>query len=208
MIMMLDLLDDVMILADQKVTTSGMRTWGEEIHDCDGCGEVPPDVDLWAEDTATGEQLWLCEACGGLDLHPAPGGELSFNSPQPDRELRSFDRRAMGRRTLLDVAAKVDFRLHRRGCCNLNNEFIQAYFSAMGPITHPSPTASATVACFGVSPDGTLGSRSSTTFSRRPIGWQPVGEPPGCHGRCRAPFSRCTLSTTSEPRWPTKTKGV
>lgn len=62
--MMLDLLDDVMILADQKVTTSGMRMSGEEIHDCDGCGEVKPDVDLWAEDSETGEGLWLCQACG------------------------------------------------------------------------------------------------------------------------------------------------
>ena len=62
--MMLDLLDDVMILADEKQMTSGMRTCGEEIHVCDGCGEAKPDVDLWAEDTATGEQLRLCEACG------------------------------------------------------------------------------------------------------------------------------------------------
>lgn len=33
-------------------------------HDCDGCGEVTPDVDLWAEDDETGEELWLCLACG------------------------------------------------------------------------------------------------------------------------------------------------
>jgi hypothetical protein len=33
-------------------------------HGCDGCGEVTPDVDLWAEDSETGEELWLCVACG------------------------------------------------------------------------------------------------------------------------------------------------
>ena len=32
---------------------------------CDGCGQPDPAVDLWAEDTETGEQLWLCLACGG-----------------------------------------------------------------------------------------------------------------------------------------------
>jgi len=31
---------------------------------CDDCGYVTPDVDLWAEDSETGEQLWLCPACG------------------------------------------------------------------------------------------------------------------------------------------------
>jgi len=62
--MMLDLLDDVMTLADEKPMTSGMRTWGEEIHECDGCGEVKPDVDLWAEDSETGQELGLCQTCG------------------------------------------------------------------------------------------------------------------------------------------------
>jgi hypothetical protein len=30
---------------------------------CDGCGDPDPSVDLWAEDSETGEQLWLCAAC-------------------------------------------------------------------------------------------------------------------------------------------------
>ena len=33
-------------------------------HACDGCGEVNPDVDLWAEDYESGEELWLCVSCG------------------------------------------------------------------------------------------------------------------------------------------------
>lgn len=33
-------------------------------HGCDGCGEVTPDVDLWAENHETGEEIWLCMACG------------------------------------------------------------------------------------------------------------------------------------------------
>ncbi len=35
----------------------------EMAHDCGGCGEVKPGVDLWAEDQETGEELWLCESC-------------------------------------------------------------------------------------------------------------------------------------------------
>ena len=31
---------------------------------CDGCGDPDPAVDLWAEHSETGEQLWLCLACG------------------------------------------------------------------------------------------------------------------------------------------------
>ncbi|AMV40198.1 hypothetical protein [Planctomyces sp. SH-PL62] len=31
---------------------------------CDGCGDPAPAVDLWAEHPETGEQLWLCLACG------------------------------------------------------------------------------------------------------------------------------------------------
>ena len=35
-------------------------------HECDECGEVKFDVDLWAENHETGEELWLCLACGDL----------------------------------------------------------------------------------------------------------------------------------------------
>ena len=31
---------------------------------CDGCGDPDPTVDLWAEHPETGEQIWLCAACG------------------------------------------------------------------------------------------------------------------------------------------------
>lgn len=34
------------------------------IRPCDGCGDADPAVDLWAEHHETGEQLWLCLACG------------------------------------------------------------------------------------------------------------------------------------------------
>jgi hypothetical protein len=37
----------------------------EQVHKCDGCGETAPNVDLWAEDSETGEEIWLCMACGG-----------------------------------------------------------------------------------------------------------------------------------------------
>ncbi len=39
------------------------RQGSEMAHDCGGCGEVKPGVDLWAEDTETGDEIWLCEAC-------------------------------------------------------------------------------------------------------------------------------------------------
>jgi len=56
------LLDDVMDRNDLEFLPS-RRTF--ECHDCDSCGEAKPDVDLWAEGCETGEQIWLCEACGG-----------------------------------------------------------------------------------------------------------------------------------------------
>lgn len=31
---------------------------------CDGCGDPDPAVDLWAEHSETGEQIWLCLSCG------------------------------------------------------------------------------------------------------------------------------------------------
>jgi len=33
-------------------------------HLCNVCGESKTDIDLWAENDKTGEQLWLCQACG------------------------------------------------------------------------------------------------------------------------------------------------
>ena len=37
----------------------------EQVHECDGCGETAPDVDLWAENSESGEEIRLCVACGG-----------------------------------------------------------------------------------------------------------------------------------------------
>lgn len=40
------------------------RLVAEQPHECDGCGLFAPDVDLWAENWETGEQIWLCMTCG------------------------------------------------------------------------------------------------------------------------------------------------
>jgi hypothetical protein len=37
----------------------------EQPHKCDSCGETTADVDLWAENSETGEQIWLCMTCAG-----------------------------------------------------------------------------------------------------------------------------------------------
>ena len=34
-----------------------------QAHECDGCGGITPDVDLWAQNHETGEEVWFCEAC-------------------------------------------------------------------------------------------------------------------------------------------------
>jgi hypothetical protein len=36
----------------------------DRFHDCDGCDKDKPDVDLYAEHPETGEEIWLCMACG------------------------------------------------------------------------------------------------------------------------------------------------
>jgi hypothetical protein len=43
---------------------STRRARSDKPHHCDGCGEVGLDVELFAEESQTGEELWLCEACG------------------------------------------------------------------------------------------------------------------------------------------------
>ena len=63
MSLMNDLLDDVVNRAEPKFLSPVMNQDVVEDHDCHGCGEATPDVDLWAENSATGEELWLCEAC-------------------------------------------------------------------------------------------------------------------------------------------------
>ena len=60
---MIDILDEVMGRAELKSLTPGRNHEVVEDIGCDGCGVATPDVDLWAEDSETGEELWLCEAC-------------------------------------------------------------------------------------------------------------------------------------------------
>ena len=48
---------------DDGRTASTKRCGPGKAHGCDGCGEVRQDVDLWAADPETGEEVWLCEEC-------------------------------------------------------------------------------------------------------------------------------------------------
>ena len=63
MTLMTDKLDDVMDLADLEFLSAGRTHYVVEDHDCHGCGVATTDVDLWAEDSETGEEVWLCGAC-------------------------------------------------------------------------------------------------------------------------------------------------
>jgi hypothetical protein len=63
MTLMTNLFDDVMDRADVDFLSPGRPRHAIEVHDCDCCGEATTDVDLWAEDSETGEELWLCGAC-------------------------------------------------------------------------------------------------------------------------------------------------
>lgn len=64
MMMIARLLAEEMSRVEPGLPHSGRSFEVSRSHECDGCGEVKPDVDLWAEDGETGEELWLCEACG------------------------------------------------------------------------------------------------------------------------------------------------
>ena len=64
MTLMTDLHDDLVARPDQLFVASERPFEVVEGRDCDGCGQFKPEVDLWAEDSETGEELWLCEACG------------------------------------------------------------------------------------------------------------------------------------------------
>jgi hypothetical protein len=59
-----DLLSSLMAEADLSFTPSDRTTDCTEPHVCDGCGQTMPDVDLWAENSDTGEEVWLCGTCG------------------------------------------------------------------------------------------------------------------------------------------------
>jgi hypothetical protein len=60
----IDLLDEVLAQAACGSIHSGRPSKVAEAHACDGCEEVKPDVDLWATNSETGEELFLCLACG------------------------------------------------------------------------------------------------------------------------------------------------
>ena len=64
MIQIATLLDDVTAQADEMSLTTNRVYKADEPHDCDVCGVATPDVDLWAEEPETGEQIWLCLSCG------------------------------------------------------------------------------------------------------------------------------------------------
>ena len=64
MTMIASLLDGVMDLAAVEFAPTDRSYEVAEDHDCDSCGLATPDVDLWATDRETGEELWLCRACG------------------------------------------------------------------------------------------------------------------------------------------------
>ena len=60
----LDLLDDLMAQADLGFTPPVRSSGFVEALVCHGCGQITPEVDVWAEHSDTGEQILLCEACG------------------------------------------------------------------------------------------------------------------------------------------------
>ncbi len=64
MIEMAELLDDVMDQAELWFTPPVRSSGFEEPLVCHGCGQIKPDVDVWAEHSGTGEQVLLCQACG------------------------------------------------------------------------------------------------------------------------------------------------
>ncbi len=60
----IDLLDDLTDLTSSRPLFLQSSHNFVNARECDGCGEIRPDVDLFAEDCQTSEQLWLCLACG------------------------------------------------------------------------------------------------------------------------------------------------
>lgn len=60
----IDLLDDLMAQGDLSFTLPDRSLDFLEPRACHGCGQIKPDVDVWAEHSDTGEQVLLCHACG------------------------------------------------------------------------------------------------------------------------------------------------
>jgi hypothetical protein len=55
---------DLIAPFDSKFLPAVRSSQVSQKHECDGCGQVKTDVDIWAEDFETGEAVWLCLACG------------------------------------------------------------------------------------------------------------------------------------------------
>lgn len=49
---------------DDAVAGTTRRPRKRTLHRCDGCDGHAPGVDLWAMNPDTGEEIWLCPACG------------------------------------------------------------------------------------------------------------------------------------------------
>jgi hypothetical protein len=64
MIGTLDRTDDVTSQADRLLTAPDEDSGVIEALGCHGCGAFRPDVDLWAINPESGEELWLCLDCG------------------------------------------------------------------------------------------------------------------------------------------------
>lgn len=62
--LVIDLLDDPTDLTSLRPLFSESIHYFVNARECDSCGEIKPDVDLFAEDSETGEQIWLCMICG------------------------------------------------------------------------------------------------------------------------------------------------
>lgn len=48
---------------DDAVTGTASRPRQRTPHRCDGCDAHGPGIDVWATDSETGEELWLCPKC-------------------------------------------------------------------------------------------------------------------------------------------------
>lgn len=60
----IDLINEVIAQAALRSSISERSSRVVKAQDCGSCGEQKPDVDLWAENSETGEELWLCGSCG------------------------------------------------------------------------------------------------------------------------------------------------
>ena len=61
---MTQMLDDLTDLTSLRSYSSASTVYFVTLRKCDACGEIKDDVDLWATDSDTGEEIWLRLACG------------------------------------------------------------------------------------------------------------------------------------------------